>query len=1567
MILMPHSIVQSRSVSIRRTALRLPAFPTAVLALLALLLPLSGPAQIAPCLSIECPEDIIIACAGRSGAVVAFTPVVQNNCRTVATVTCTPPSGSEFPLGTNTVTCIAVDTLRNAARCTFKVIVLGDTISPTMTVPESFGMDCNTNGGAYVTFDATAVDNCDGVVNVACTPRSGSFFPIGTNRVICRTTDRSGNLASKSFNITVRDSEPPQLTLPAIVEATCTRSAGAIVTFGVTVIDNCDTNPAVVCQPPSGSLFPLGTTMVSCVATDESGNSTNGTFLVQVTGTCDPNCLDIQCPSGVEVALRSGAKQAVRFKVTATNQCTGAAVDVHCEPPSGSLFRLGETVVQCAAKVGNIAKRCSFTVTVRDGTPPWVMVPNDFSVECQGFGLGDGGGAAVPFQVKATDNSGLTPVVTCVPPSGSWLTLGTHPITCVATDASGNKATNSFAVTVTSGSKCQVEPVVFDLAPDNWSFELGLVGWRPQGAAFEFQPVLGSGVKVRRVASLKQQLQQEIGGDYWPDLNYRIGVKGNHWIGTADNYVIPPGELFDDVGDFDDGLTGELLSKPFVITKPFITFLIGGTEDMDHLRVELLVKTDPDEVPGPIVIGSDPFRVEHKATGHGRELMRRAAFALNGFGHHVLGRKARIRIVDNSSGGHLNVDDFQFTDLHPIGQRVMIGGKEHPAVVQLEGEYYDWDAPVWGFADLHTHPMSHLGFAEKVMHGMPDGGPADPANIALALGDCRCTHDGWKPGNECGEFLRQAMMMAMDKKGNETHREGWSSDSTGGIAGSSFEEYARFRHWPVFSTIAHQQMWYEWIKRAYNGGLRVMVALCVNNPLLASASKGDGPIDDMTVGNNQIAALKEFVARHDDFMEIALNPFELRDILRRNKLAIIIGSELDDIGNFALNDSVFEGNKDFDPGQEDRDKVRAEIDRLYDLGLRYIFPVHLMDNKFGGSPIVDPMLNMASKFLNGHAMQVVPGEPGEHISCWLPEEFDLLKEMEKYQIEISIGAALLPVLAPFLPAVIEAWGGIPLGGASGGLMPLAMMAAAGALGEFGEVIKAVPPDVWPVGNNYPKYPNPGEAPWGHKNARGLTKLGRFAVFHVMKKGMMIDVDHMSQRTIDEVFAMAEANPVGYPLNSGHNSFRDQATEHRTENHRTGEQMARIRKLGGMFGVGYENSSQYGVVNQRQFTVSYVENDCGGTSKTVSQIYLQALEAMDGHNVALGTDINGLIAGPGPRFGPNSSFGTKSPWNLEELIRGQRNGVLYEPMHGRPIVGPAFLGRGVDPGQEFGWGRDEYTDNGNLHYGYTYSQEQRDFFPAIRIFYYFKKQVSDGLSQTALETELGKIVAAMSAGYNKFRVGALASGLIKGIKGWPLINVGQDITFGAERLGRLVFQTEVLDASVPDDLDDLLLKRLASLRGVWADYHHIFGGNTPLKRSKTGLKDWDINFDGVAHYGLLPDLFQDMKNVGMEPTDLNPLFHSGEDFARMWTKTLNAADAISHPQLFLPTSPTLTDGSLHFEWFGEIGDRLEESDNLGERANWRPSSAEIQVEDYRARATVRIGPGAKGRFFRVRKP
>lgn len=62
-----------------------------------------------------------------------------------------------------------------------------------------------------------------------------------------------------------------------------------------------------------------------------------------------------------------------------------------------------------------------------------------------------------------------------------------------------------------------------------------------------------------------------------------------------------------------------------------------------------------------------------------------------------------------------------------------------------------------------------------------------------------------------------------------------------------------------------------------------------------------------------------------------------------------------------------------------------------------------------------------------------------------------------------------------------------------------------------------------------------------------------------------------------------------------------------------------------------------------------------------------------------------------------------------------------------------------------------------------------------------------------------------------------------------------------------------------------------------------GTNTPLTRSYAGQRDFDINLDEVAHYGMLPDLFQDLKNVGLTNEDLAPLFRSAEDYIQTWAR------------------------------------------------------------------------------------
>src|SRR6185436_13662216 len=106
----------------------------------------------------------------------------------------------------------------------------------------------------------------------------------------CTVTDASGNTGSCSFTVTVNDTQPPTITCPANVTAvaaqTCPISSSATVNFPPPVAsDNC---PGVtsVCNPPSGSIFPVGTTTVTCTATDTSGNTATCSFTLTVFSGC---------------------------------------------------------------------------------------------------------------------------------------------------------------------------------------------------------------------------------------------------------------------------------------------------------------------------------------------------------------------------------------------------------------------------------------------------------------------------------------------------------------------------------------------------------------------------------------------------------------------------------------------------------------------------------------------------------------------------------------------------------------------------------------------------------------------------------------------------------------------------------------------------------------------------------------------------------------------------------------------------------------------------------------------------------------------------------------------------------------------------------------------------------------------------------------------------------------------------------------------------------------------------------------------------------------------------------
>jgi hypothetical protein len=89
------------------------------------------------------------------------------------------------------------------------------------------------------------------------------------------------------FALPAIDTSPPVLNLPPdmVVEATGWLTS---VSFEVTATDTVEGAVAVSCAPPSGSAFPLGTTEVTCTASDSRHNTASGTFRVRVVDTTPP-------------------------------------------------------------------------------------------------------------------------------------------------------------------------------------------------------------------------------------------------------------------------------------------------------------------------------------------------------------------------------------------------------------------------------------------------------------------------------------------------------------------------------------------------------------------------------------------------------------------------------------------------------------------------------------------------------------------------------------------------------------------------------------------------------------------------------------------------------------------------------------------------------------------------------------------------------------------------------------------------------------------------------------------------------------------------------------------------------------------------------------------------------------------------------------------------------------------------------------------------------------------------------------------------------------------------------
>ena len=348
---------------------------------------------------VACPENVTVSNdPSQCGAVVNYpAPTASADC---TTVTCSPASGSFFPVGTTTVTCADSGPARVAQPngvCATETI----TQSSSQAITDLNSVSCNdgvghTDNSYYRAF--TLTDH--GV--------SGDFdiqsVSIGIETAI------AGSGGSQPITVNLYTSSmafpagfPGSLTLIGTANATVNDQSLTILTVPVT------------------GMAPAGSQLVVEVFTPDGQMAGNLFFI------------------GSNTAAETGPSYLRAPDCGVTNPTTTGAIgfpDMH----------IVLNVTGCDVPV--LGPTCTFTVTVTDTQPPAITCPANVAavtaITCPPTATSTVVNYPAP---TASDNCpGVT--TACVPPSGSPLPLGTTSVTCTATDAAGNTATCSFSVTV---------------------------------------------------------------------------------------------------------------------------------------------------------------------------------------------------------------------------------------------------------------------------------------------------------------------------------------------------------------------------------------------------------------------------------------------------------------------------------------------------------------------------------------------------------------------------------------------------------------------------------------------------------------------------------------------------------------------------------------------------------------------------------------------------------------------------------------------------------------------------------------------------------------------------------------------------------------------------------------------------------------------------------------------------------------------------------------------------------------------------------------------------------------
>ncbi|HVF67639.1 MAG TPA: PxKF domain-containing protein, partial [Pyrinomonadaceae bacterium] len=187
-----------------------------------------------------------------------------------------------LPAGSHTITLAVTDT--GGGTDTDDVIVnIADTAAPVISLngDNPMTVECHTT---FADPGASAADACAGSVAVSASGTVDANTP-GTYEIHYTASDGT-HTANATRTVNVVDTTAPTISCPANVVVTLppnSNATSAVVNYpAVTASDSCSSSVSVVSSPPSGSVFPVGTTTVNATANDGNGHTASCSFNVTV-------------------------------------------------------------------------------------------------------------------------------------------------------------------------------------------------------------------------------------------------------------------------------------------------------------------------------------------------------------------------------------------------------------------------------------------------------------------------------------------------------------------------------------------------------------------------------------------------------------------------------------------------------------------------------------------------------------------------------------------------------------------------------------------------------------------------------------------------------------------------------------------------------------------------------------------------------------------------------------------------------------------------------------------------------------------------------------------------------------------------------------------------------------------------------------------------------------------------------------------------------------------------------------------------------------------------------------